>query len=121
MKIYIASSTRNREKVIQLQSQLVQVGFQITYDWAEKHWSEPCPHHMIRAVSEAEMVVLMLPGGRGAHFEFGLARALNKTIILYKPPEYKDCLFYNIMGIINVSEQGELFNEVVRAAISMKR
>lgn len=41
----------------------------------------------VRAVSEADVLIVMLPGGYGTHVEIGVALALGKPVILHAPDQ----------------------------------
>lgn len=96
MKFYIASKLENAAQVCELRDLLTAAGWQITYDWTV-HGSVRGPAvgcaNPIRdvaqaetdAVTAAEVFIMLLPGGRGAHVEFGIAIASVYDVKLWSP------------------------------------
>ena len=106
MRFYIATGIRNALRASELADVLKKRGHEHTYDWTvhgdirsegELRMSEVA-FNELRAVRDAELVVVLLPGGTGTHTELGVAIATrgNKRIILW-------------------SEEGEEFNYDERA------
>ena len=89
MKFYIASSIKNYRQVRQLSDKLKEAGWMQTFDWT-MHLSEELNSDFLRdlgqmefdGVKEADVVILLTPGGKGTHTELGMAIALNKTVYL---------------------------------------
>ncbi len=108
MKIYIASGLQNYKQVQALRDALLADGHEITYDWTlhgsahgqgEQRLREVAAKEMV-GVMTADLVIVLLPGGRGTHAELGAANALYKPVILFSRDE-KDfdademtCAFY---------------------------
>ena len=83
MTYYVASGVENAARVNEAAARLNALGHTRTYDWT-RHGSvaaappkkkEQVALSEARAVAEAELVLLLLPGGRGTHAELGLAIA----------------------------------------------
>lgn len=81
MKYYIASGLENAERVRELKKILDASGWEHTYDWTV-HGSvqQDGPERLAevadaetRGVIEADVVITLLPGGRGTHVELGMA------------------------------------------------
>jgi len=120
MKYYIASGLENADKVNRLIRLLNAWGWQITYDWTE-HGSvqdqsttiiKETAQKELAGVKEADVVIIMLPGGRGTHTEMGAALALGKQIIVYAPTQNeleqanRICSFYTLANIV----MGDIFD-----------
>lgn len=89
LRFYLASSLDNADGARRLCARLVDEGHACTYRW----WTHgPQPHRM-RDVSQAEMggvlaadvVIVLMPGGRGTHVELGIALGVGKSIVLVGP------------------------------------
>ncbi|RIW28747.1 group-specific protein [Bacillus salacetis] len=93
MKFYVASSFQNIEQVRYFSRELTKRGFFHTYDWTENIRASTLAElkrigeEEKRAVKEADVVVILLPAGKGSHIEMGMALALNKKVYLYSPNE----------------------------------
>lgn len=93
MKFYVASGVPNAEKVNQAAAALTAAGHVRTYDWTTHGDVSKTPDERkrevaaneARGVTDAELVVLLLPGRFGTHAELGiaLATAANKRILLW--------------------------------------
>jgi len=91
MKVYIATRLENIELQRRAADALREGGSTITYDWGEHGpvWTEgrercrEVAQAELRGVVEADLVFVLLPGGRGTHIELGAALALDKVAILY--------------------------------------
>lgn len=95
-KIYVASSFSNIENVRYVNDQLRNKGYELTYDWTQN--ARASTTEELRtigqkekdAVEEADFLIVLLPGGKGTHIEFGLALAQQKSIYLYSPENEAD-------------------------------
>ena len=89
MKFYIASTLTNYRPVRELSDKLKSAGWIQTFDWT-MHLSEELTVDFLgemgqmefTGVKDADIVILLIPGGRGTHTELGMAIALNKIIYL---------------------------------------
>lgn len=111
MKYYVASGVANAGRVNMVAQALNQKGYERTYDWTTHGSVADAPDENKRAVAgreaaavmEAELVVLLLPGGFGTHGELGLsiATAQNKRILVWSETEAPFsgesgfCVFYH--------------------------
>jgi len=110
MRFYIASSIKNGANTAALASVLKARGHEHTYDWTEhgdiraegERVMIETAFNELRAVRDAELVVVLLPGGAGTHTELGVAIATrsNKRIVVWSEdgdefltPE-RTCTFY---------------------------
>lgn len=95
-KVYVASSLLNHERVSGLIKQLESYGIKSTYDWT-KHardvLSDNAPSgreelskilkNELDGVFHAEIILCVMPGRSGTHFEMGYAYANHKNIIYF--------------------------------------
>ena len=111
MRFYVASGLENKELAKKLIDHLLKLGHLVTYDWTTHGDVRESGEEVltsvslneVRAVCDAELVVVLLPGGCGTHTELGLAIASrsNKRIIIWSETgkEFlygKDtCVFYH--------------------------
>ena len=144
MKYYIASKLENAAQVRQLKAYLDDLGWEHTYDWTVHGsvQSEGVSRIAEVAANEAEgvlcanVVIVLLPGGRGTHTELGMAighwqvaEALqaaglvtveNRRIIIYSDDPERDfgtngtcCAFYHHPLVERVSSWTELLRKLV--------
>jgi predicted Rossmann-fold nucleotide-binding protein len=91
MNFYVASSFQNKEVVRAVSLQLKQIGWHHTYDWTQNERAislEALQEIGLlekQAIANSDVVVVILPGGKGSHIELGLAIAWQKKIFLYSP------------------------------------
>ena len=108
MKFYIASRLGNFAQVQALSEKLKVAGWVHTYDWTthgsvkesdvdqlkEVAWNE------YNGVKDADVIVVLLPGGKGTHAELGMAIAFGKKVYLchindtYFKCDNNTCAFY---------------------------
>jgi hypothetical protein len=91
MRYYIATKLERHAEHNQVRDLMARFGHQITYDWTAHGpvWRDGADR--IREVSELEMkgvvtadlVIVLLPGGRGTHAELGMALARGKRVLLH--------------------------------------
>lgn len=111
MEIYIATSLENAEAHRALREQLEQGGHRITYDWTQHGSAQAEEEARQREVAEAELdgvrradvVIVLLPGGRGTHTELGFALALGKPVLIhgttaeaFNGADGRICVFYRL-------------------------
>lgn len=137
MKYYIATRIARADEHNYVRDHLAKFGWELTYDWT-KHGSvkntdtktlADVARKEVDGVLEAQVVLVLLPGGIGTHTELGLAIATNKITIAHSSDksifEANDstCAFYhhdkvhqlvcpleNIAGLIATPAR-ELFKE----------
>lgn len=112
MKFYIASSFRNIETVRMAVERLISNGFVLTYDWTHGAATsigelETIGKSEKQAVMEADVVIIMLPAGKGSHVEMGIALGTGKQVFLYSPDETVNDLaltstFYHLPEVFKV-------------------
>jgi len=89
MKFYIGSSFKNSEIVNYMAEKLKENGWEHTYNWANTIVGEETEEELInfsmlekQAIIDSDVIIIILPGGRGTHIELGISLALNKKIYL---------------------------------------
>jgi hypothetical protein len=98
-------------------------GWTHTYDWTVHGSVQQEPSKRIGQVAEAEMggvvaaqiLIALLPGGRGTHCEIGAALAVgSKVFICSEDPELdfgttgKTCAFYHHPGVVQCNSYTDL-------------
>lgn len=127
MKFYIASKLENAENVIRIANVLKARGWIHTYDWT-KHGSvqkegeqriKEVAQNEIRGVKNADIVIVLLPGGRGTHAELGAANVLDIPVFIHASDDSlflqdgNTCAFYwnsNVTRVIG--DELELLEEI---------
>ncbi len=108
MKIYIASGLENFKQVQALRDALLADGHEISYDWSVHGSAQGQGDERLREVAQneldgvynADVVVVLLPGGRGTHAELGAANVLGKPVLIFSdnPKDFLSteatCAFY---------------------------
>lgn len=128
-RIYIASTLTNAPRVRELRDALAVHNIELTYDWTSHNDGVPYipdsnPEEKQQAalreelaVREAEVVLVVIPGGHGTHFEFGMARALYKPIVWLDdqpiPPPSRPC-FHFFPDLIRVHSNCEAITAIVK-------
>lgn len=103
---YIASSLRQVEEVREVQKLMAAQGWRLSHDWTTTRPVETpaqgaqCARECVEGVEDAEVIIVLLPGGRGTHAELGMALALEKPVLLYRAPRElllgeQSCAFYH--------------------------
>lgn len=97
-RFYVASSFRNIVNVRYVAQILESKGYINTYDWTQNASARDAGtvtlgdlrsvgQHERDAVTGADVVVILLPGGKGTHVELGMAIALGRRTILHSSEE----------------------------------
>lgn len=121
MKFYLASGLENAEKARFFRNELVREGLEQTYDWTV-HGAvagqgvdriREVAEFELRGVERADFVLVVLPGGKGTHFEMGAAFAYGRPVFLYSPDRAiledhpQTCAFYHLPGVKKFSGHPE--------------
>lgn len=124
MKFYIASSLKNIENVRLLAENLKSLGFQHTYDWTIHSNIDSITklriigEEEVSGVLAADVVIVMLPAGKGSHVELGIALGSGKKIYLYSSTNELNeientCTFYHVDSVEQrIGSLEELINSV---------
>jgi nucleoside 2-deoxyribosyltransferase len=135
MKIYIASKLENFEHVQALRDSLRTLGHVITYDWTVHGPVYRSGLERVREVAEAEtlgvlnadLVIVLWPGGRGTHVEFGIALGAGIPIIFVSGDERhhqattETCAFYHHPRVTRAYTLPEALLEVERRKVASPR
>ncbi len=122
MKFYLASGLENVTSAHFFRDALVSAGHTQTYDWTTHGSAGTHGIERIRQVAAAELkgvldadfVLVVLPGGRGTHFEMGAAYTAGKPIFVYAPKmnlisAHPDtCAFYHLPNVQTFSGDSDL-------------
>lgn len=90
-KFYVASSFKNVDTVRYVSKELINKGYFQTYDWTKNERASTIEdlkeigERERNAVMEADLIIVLLPAGKGSHIEFGIALGQGKRIYLYSP------------------------------------
>jgi nucleoside 2-deoxyribosyltransferase len=89
-RFYLSTRKDRSGQAAALLEALKAKGWQRTLDWADQGNVGPDGYAdtaltEIAAVREADVLVVLLPGGYGTHVEIGAALALGKPVILHAP------------------------------------
>lgn len=110
-KFYIGSSLNNSKIVEEYTALLEEKSWKQTYNWLENIHNEISKKELknyakeeLEGIKEADVVIIYLPAGRGAHIELGLALGLDKNIFLCANNEsefsvFKTVSFYELPEI----------------------
>lgn len=133
MKFYIGSGFKNCELVNDYSKTLEENGWHHTYNWAKNFSNNETIDDLIeyakleqRGIMDADVVIILLPAGRGTHIELGMALALNKKIFLCSSTEEEFSVentvnFYQLPNIIRVvGTANENINQIIKADINSK-
>lgn len=95
-KFYVASSFKNIDAVHYVTDHLKSKGYIHTYDWtknAKAKTEKTSTFEDLKEIGqleknaevESDLVIVLLPGGKGTHIELGIALGIGKRIFLYSP------------------------------------
>lgn len=121
LKYYIATSLTRAKHHNAIRDALNPDKFQLTYDWTEHGNIKSTSQDRLNTVamnesqgiSQADILIVLLPGGFGTHVEIGLGIAANKTVIIHSEdaqvflPCEKTCAFYHHDQVFQISCQLE--------------
>lgn len=89
MKFYVGSGIKNWELVNYYLKELEKNGWTHTYNWTKYIHGGISATDLIeyaeleqKAIADSDIIIILLPAGRGTHVELGLALALHKMIFL---------------------------------------
>mgnify|MGYP001208096980 CR=1 FL=1 len=117
MKIYIATRLENNGLASKLRTVILSLGHEISYDWIN-HGSirekgsdllTQTARHELEGVRTADLVIVLLPGGRGTHVELGAALTFRKNVLIWSSDEFffmdneDTCVFYWFPGVIRLT------------------
>ena len=104
MKYYLATSLGNIEAAKKAHERLAKRGWECTYDWTvhgslaakPERWEEVAQKE-IHGVVGADVLIALMPGGRGTHVEIGaaLAYGIHVWIVGLDEKAAYECLFHH--------------------------
>jgi hypothetical protein len=100
MKFYIDVPVERRVEHNALRDHLVGLGHQITHDWTLHECDTPSQKAEcdIVGITQADLLIALLPGGRAFHVEIGAALSQGVRVFLVGDPydpSGKKCVFYD--------------------------
>lgn len=109
MLFYIGTGWDNRAMAREVAARLQAAGWKWVYDWTQHQEGEErhAAIKEIEAIKRADLVIILLPGGRGTHVELGAALAAGKPVVLWAEDIdvlYQDgryCGFYDHPHVLN--------------------
>lgn len=125
-RVYIATRLDAADRVRALRDALLERGVLLTYDWTT-HGSVQSegPARIAEValaeasgVEDADMVVVLLPGGRGTHVELGIAIGAGVPVVLVGEQAGADghiCAFYRHRLVTTVRTDEGLVDRIVDA------
>ena len=104
MNFYIGLGMKNCELVNYYSKILEEKGWKHTYNWAKNINGDETIKDLIeyskleqQGIIDSDVVIILLPAGRGTHIELGMALALNKKIFLCSETKEE----FNIKNTVN--------------------
>lgn len=127
MKFYVGSGMKNAKLVEYYQEKLKEAGWEQTYNWV-KNINNDIDIDEIReyakleqeGVINSDVVIILLPAGRGAHIELGMSLALNKKTFLCSLTEDEFSIentvaFYELPNVVKlVGTADENIKEILK-------
>jgi nucleoside 2-deoxyribosyltransferase len=91
-RFYLATRKDRATEADAISNELKDYGWERTLTWSDQAHADSESHAALaqaelRAVTEADVLIVMLPGGYGTHVEIGAALALGKPIVLHAPDQ----------------------------------
>lgn len=114
MKFYIGSGFKNCELVNYYSKKLEENEWENTYNWTKNIDKDITIGDLKeiskleqKGISDSDVVIILLPAGRGTHIELGMSIALNKKIFLCTSNKEEfsienTVVFYQIPSIIKL-------------------
>jgi nucleoside 2-deoxyribosyltransferase len=126
-RFYLSTQKDRNAEAAPLLEALKAKEWERTFDWANREASDTSEYSdlavsEIRGSCDADLVIVILPGGRGTHVEIGAALAMGKRVILHAPNRttletpYPRAFHYHPAVTLIFSEQLDV--DAVLAAIS---
>jgi nucleoside 2-deoxyribosyltransferase len=89
-RFYLSTQKDRNVDAAPLLDALKSNGWERTFDWADREASGPSEYSdlavaEIAGIRDADVVIVILPGGRGTHVEIGAALAMGKPVIIHAP------------------------------------
>jgi len=89
-RFYLSTQKDRNAEAAPLLEALKAKGWDRTFDWADREASTESEYAdlavaEIAGIRDADVVIVILPGGRGTHVEIGAALAMGKPVIIHAP------------------------------------
>ncbi len=108
-KFYLATRKDRSEQANALQRKLEAHGWERTFTWqaldetSSDGYAEAAAAEL-KGVCDADVLIVLLPGGFGTHVEIGAALALGKPVVLHAPDRETlskpyPCIFHHHPGV----------------------
>ena len=127
MNFYVGSGMKNWELVNYYSKKLEEKGWKHTYNWAKNINGNETIKDLIeyskleqQGIIDSDVVIILLPAGRGTHIELGMALALNKKIFLCSETKEEFSIkntvnFYQLPNIVRlVATANENLKEIIK-------
>ena len=127
MNFYIGSGMKNCELVNYYAKILKENDWKQTYNWVENINEDVSIEDMTvyaklesQGIIDSDVVIILLPAGRGAHIELGMALALNKKIFLCSATKEEFSIentvaFYGLPSIVQlVGNADENIKQIIK-------
>lgn len=127
MNFYIGSGMKNCELVNYYAKILKENDWKQTYNWGENINDDVSIEDMTayaklesQGIIDSDVVIILLPAGRGAHIELGMALALNKKIFLCSATKEEFSIentvaFYGLPSIVQlVGNADENIKQIIK-------
>jgi nucleoside 2-deoxyribosyltransferase len=108
-RFYVSSRKDRSEQANALSEALKVVGWERTFVWTDQPGAGPearaaTAEAELKGVRDADILVVLLPGGFGTHVEIGAALALGKKVLLHSPDQKTletpyPCVFHYHPGV----------------------
>lgn len=118
--LYIASGLGNAVRVGRLRDRFHGLLVGLTYDWTlcgqvcDPEAAAALAHHQSEGVARARCLLLLMPGGRGTHFELGMAHALRVPVVALNDVGAPwDVTFHHLPGLLKCNCEEDAVNAVL--------
>lgn len=98
--VYVGSSLHNAQRVRQIQQKFRDAGVEITYDWTghgqifDDETLALVGEEEERGIRECTLFFMVHPARNGTHCELGMARVLDKHIVILEEGDFEKKTFY---------------------------
>nr|WP_255647915.1 nucleoside 2-deoxyribosyltransferase [Pseudalkalibacillus hwajinpoensis] len=122
MNFYIASSFQNKQHVQVIATELKNRGYKLTYDWTKNEKAVTLDdlasigEAELEAVKKADFLIVLLPGGKGAHVELGIALGRDIPVYLFNGDGFHSSeasSFYYTNGVTRVEDSHEKLIQII--------
>ena len=119
--LYIASGLQNRTRVQELRDKFIVYNIHLSYDWtthgqvSDLDRLQDIARNEVNGVLSAKCILAVMPGGRGTHYEMGVAWAMKKPIILLieDPDNHQWTSFHRLPEITITYNENEAIAKVI--------